>query len=369
MLYGLASALEHARTRCHLEGAISMKLDRLSIATYNLYNLNEPGLRLYAAEGWTEEQYARKVGWTARQLTLLNADVVGFQELWNRRSLEVALVEAGLTDQYELLAPEDADGKRIVCAAIVRKGLYKPGSAHWIKNFPDGFRLSSKGDDPQTPEISVNITGFSRPVLHFEITPREGEPEMHMYVCHFKSKQPAQVFREDWFRADTDFYQKHAKAIGAALSTIRRTAEAAALRFILNQEMKGNDKAVVVMGDINDSQMSNTANILTDQPAYLVGDSRGGGDVALYTAQTLQEYRDTRDVYYTHVHQEFRESLDHILVSEQLYDNSKKRKWLFEGLIINNDHLNFDDHKESGTNDHGIIRATFKYKPIKKDLE
>ncbi len=115
--------------------------------------------------------------------------------------------------------------------------------------------------------------------------------------------------------------------------------------------------------------MSNTANILTDQPAYLVGDSLGGGDVALYTAQTLQEYRDTRDVYYTHVHQDFRESLDHILVSEQLYDNSKKRKWLFDGLVVNNDHLNFDDHKDSGTNDHGIIRASFKYKPIRRDLE
>ena len=95
-----------------------------------------------------------------------------------------------------------------------------------------------------------------------------------------------------------------------------------------------------------------------------MGDSVGGGDVALYTAQTLQEYRDTRDVYYTHVHQDIRESLDHILVSEQFYDNGKKRLWLFDGMAVNNDHLNFDDHKADGTNDHGIIRAVFKHKPI-----
>ena len=58
------------------------------------------------------------------------------------------------------------------------------------------------------------------------------------------------------------------------------------------------------------------------------------------------------------------ESLDHILVSEEFYDNSKRRIWMFDGMSVNNDHLNFDDHKTTGTNDHGVICATFKYKPI-----
>jgi predicted extracellular nuclease len=171
------------------------------------------------------------------------------------------------------------------------------------------------------------------------------------------------VFTERWYRSNEALYKKHADALGSALSTIRRTAEAAALRFILTERLKGSDTPVVVLGDINDGQHSNTANVLTEQPRYLVGDSKGGGDNALYTAQTLQEYRDTRDVYYTHVHQDIRESLDHILVSEQFYDHSRKRQWLFDGLVINNDHLNFDDHKTSGTNDHGIVRAAFKWKP------
>ena len=56
-----------------------------------------------------------------------------------------------------------------------------------------------------------------------------------------------------------------------------------------------------------------------------------------------------------------------ILVSQEFYDNSKKRLWMFDGLVINNDHLNFDDHKSDGTNDHSIIRATFEHRPIKKD--
>ncbi|WP_394887250.1 endonuclease/exonuclease/phosphatase family protein [Mesorhizobium sp. AaZ16] len=235
------------------------------------------------------------------------------------------------------------------------------------RQFPGQVRAAKLGRRSADPDIRVDIDSFSRPVLHFTIKPREALDPVHVYVCHFKSKAPTKVFRESWFRADETTYKKHATGLGSAISTIRRTAEAAALRFMLSEQMKGTGTPVIVLGDINDGQHSNTANILTEQPKYLVGDSVGGGDTSLYTAQTLQEYRNTRDVYYTHIHQDIMESLDHILVSEEFYDNSRKRVWMFDGMTVNNDHLNFDNHKETGTNDHGIICATFKYKPIKAE--
>jgi hypothetical protein len=39
----------------------------------------------------------------------------------------------------------------------------------------------------------------------------------------------------------------------------------------------------------------------------------------------------------TYVFQDSFESLEHILVSKQLYDNSKRRRRLFDGPIVNND--------------------------------
>jgi endonuclease/exonuclease/phosphatase family metal-dependent hydrolase len=340
-----------------------MNLKQLSIATFNLYNLNEPGLPVYTdTDGWSDEEYKLKIAWTAHQIGLMRPDVFGFQELWHSDALRRALDDSGLEDDYDLLAPPNAAGQRIVCAALVRKGLLE-GAPEWIGKFPDGFVLRSSGEDAQTPAIEVGIDGFSRPVLHFTIRPRNDRPAVHVFVCHLKSKAPTRLERETWYKADKDTYGKHATALGAALATIRRTAEAAALRFHLTEMMKGNDTPVIVLGDINDGQHSNTANILTEQPRYLMGDSKGGGDAALYTAQTLQEYRDTRDVYYTHVHQGMRESLDHILVSREFYDHSANRVWLFDGMLVNNDHLNFEDHKADGTNDHGIIRAAFKYRP------
>ncbi len=335
---------------------------QLSFASCNLYNLNEPGFRIYRDKnGWSQAEYDKKIAWTASTLTATLSDVFGFQELWHRDSLKAAFSAAGLTSKYKLLVPTGHKGQKIICAAAVRKEILV-GDPEWISNFPADFQLESGGDDAQSTGIVVKVDTFSRPVLHFKIRPRSDGRLISVYVAHFKSKLPTSIYREPWYVKAK--HSKHSEGLGAAIATIRRTAEAAALRMILTEEMKNTDKPVVVIGDLNDSQHSNTLNILTGQPRYLLsGLTRGGGDVDLYTVGTLQEYRSLRDVYYTHVHQNFRESLDHILVSQEFYDNSKKRRWAFKGMTINNDHLSDTDHKAVGSTDHGIVRAQFEYRP------
>jgi predicted extracellular nuclease len=341
-----------------------VNLRRFSVATYNLFNLQLPGERMNRGQKpWTEEEFERKVAWTGRQLTDLSADIVGLQELWSREAMERVLAEAALADAYDLLA-EPATGGKIVCAALVRKGLLR-GDPRWIEEFPPEVHLHSSGDDPQSPEVSVDIPSFSRPVLHFAVALREKTPQTEVFVAHLKSKLPERVNDEAWYRADRELFRPHQTALGAALATVRRTAEAVALRVLLTNAMKDSDTPVMVLGDLNDGQHTSTVDIITEQPRYLVGDSLGGADNGLYTAQTLQEYRDTRDVYYTHVHEDLRESLDHVLVSEQFYDNSRKRLWLFDGLSIANDHLDDEDHKATGTGDHGVVKVRFAWRPAR----
>ena len=338
----------------------------VSFATFNLLNLNEPGRAIYNdTDGWDADLYARKVAWSAAKLREMPSDVFGFQELWHADSLDAVLDAAGLADSYTALVPPGQAGQRIVCAAAVATDILV-GEPEWITAFPPDFILRSGGDDAQTSDIAVQVNSFSRPVLHFRIRPRASGPTISVYVCHFKSKAPTRIFREAWY--EKDIHSRHSEAIGSALSTIRRTAEAMALRMILTEEMKGTDTPVVVLGDCNDGQHSNTLNIMTGQPRFLTALSEGGGDNDLYTAQTLQQYRSATDVYYTHIYQEMRESLDHILVSQEFYDNSRKRIWAFDGLEIANDHLNDDDHRTSGTGDHGIVRARFRYMPARAVL-
>ena len=263
-----------------------------------------------------------------------------------------------------LLVPPDTDGHKIVCAA---DRAQRPADRRARVDQRLSARsscCSSQGDDAQTPQIGVSISGFSRPVLHFTIKPRDDEPTSTSTSATSSRKAPTKVFSEPGSRRHAPLRQAR-HALGAALSTIRRTAEAAALRFLLTEQMKGNDTPVIVLGDINDGQHSNTANILTEQPRYLVGDSVGGGDVALYTAQTLQEYRDTRDVYYTHVYQDLRESLDHILVSDSSTTTATSASGCSTAWRSTTTTSTSTTTRQDGTNDHGIIRAVFKHKPVR----
>jgi len=341
-----------------------MPRTKISFASCNLYNINLPGLAIYSdSDGWDEISYNKKVSWTASIVSKMCADVWGFQELWHPQALKKVFSESGLLDKYDLLVPHNLMGKHIVCAGAVRKNILV-GEPKWIESFPEKYTLQSGGDDHQTSKISVAIDKFSRPVLHFKIRPRSNGKSISIYVVHLKSKNPTKIYYEQWYKNDRDYFSKHTENIGSTIATIRRTAEAAALRMILTDEMKGTDTPVVVLGDLNDGQHSNTINILSGQPNYLLsGLSGGGSDVDLYTVGTLQEYRSLRDVYYTHIHQNIKESLDHILVSQEFYDNSKKRIWAFKGMEIINDHLNKDDQKETGASDHGIVKAMFEYRP------
>jgi hypothetical protein len=349
-----------------------MHLEKFCVATFNLFNMQVPGKKMNRRQQpWTDKQFIDKVNWTVFQLVTLGLpDIVGLQELWSKTALDKVMT-AGEEDEHQLkhtydMLAKPATGGKIICGALVRKGLLT-GEPTWVDEFPDEVVLRSEKDpdDPQAPGISVTIDKFSRPVLNFQVKLRDDLPPTEVFVVHLKSKLPTALDKEAWFKEKPETYKPHAEALGAGISTIRRTAEAVALRVLLNSKMKDSDTPVIVLGDINDGQHSNTANILTAQPNFLVGGSVGGKDIGLYTAQTLQEYRDTRDVYYTHVHQDLRESLDHVLVSEQFYDNSRRRQWVFDGLVINNDHLNFDNHKETGTGDHGVVGVKFKHRPFR----
>ncbi len=341
-----------------------MRLASFSVTSLNLYNLNLPGLRMYRnATGWSEAQYARKIAWTAAMLRRARADVYGVQELWHPDALQAALDAAGMAQEYVALCPPWLAGQHIACAAAIRRDLLV-GEPEWIVDFPEALRLRSGGDDPLSAAISVSLRSFSRPVLHLTLRPRDTAEPIHLFVAHFKSKAPTVVSGEAWFKADDALHRPHQGAIGSALSTIRRTAEAAALRVILTGLMKDTGTPVIVLGDLNDDHNSNTLDILTEQPAFLRPLSTGGRDTALYSGQSLQQYMSQRDVYYTYIHQEVHGSLDHILVSEEFYSNSRKRRWNFERLDIFNDHLNDKDLRdEEGANDHGVVRARFAWRP------
>ena len=50
----------------------------LKFATFNLFNLQLPGVSMYRGKKYTQADYDAKIAWTAETLRKLDADVIGF---------------------------------------------------------------------------------------------------------------------------------------------------------------------------------------------------------------------------------------------------------------------------------------------------
>lgn len=339
---------------------------RLSIATFNLLNLSAVGQTTYnRARPIEQEVFEKKIAWIAEQLRELKADLYGFQEVWSREALMTCFRAAGLEGEYTIVA-RDAEPGRVQTAAAIRKRyrILNDPSLHWIEAFPPEAKLIKRPPKPGEPlnTMELRIEQFSRPVLNLELR-IDAQVKLRFFVIHLKSKLGMDLDKEE---ASDPAIKPHAKALGEALSAIRRTAEVAALRVWLNKELRDTRTPVAVVGDLNDGHLSTTAAILSAQPpvklfeASTIGNEpTKAGDIGLYSAQMLQEYRSIRDVYYTYDHKDILESLDHIFVSEEFYQHSPNRIWTFRDLRVINDHIHTRASRDQVKSDHGIIVARF----------
>lgn len=320
----------------------------ISFATFNVENLAAPGQITYSDEpAQSADRAEAKIAWIADRLRELQADVIGFQEVWSAATLARCFERAGL--DYEFAA-RDGPPDRVQVALAARRGLLRPGFT-WIEEFPPQVVLS-KAAAPDGP-VEVLIRNFSRPVLVAEVA-----PGVLVFVTHLKSKRPTPLDPVD---AAVPGIGPHRDALGRALSQIRRTAEAAALRVLAADRIAGPGQPAVILGDLNDNERSVSTGIITGEPRYVLSASGGAGaaaDVSFYATADLQKFRTLKDVLYSYVFNEQPETLDHILVSEEFYDASRRRRWSFRGLRVWNDHIGAGA-RPRGASDHAIIRANF----------
>jgi len=359
----------------------------MTFATVNLFNLQDWDGHTYATNKTAfddEAEYARRIAWLADRVKWLEADIIGFQEVWSVAALKDVFRAAGILEGYDLIARDAPGIGKPQVALALRKG-WLAGEAGWIENFPPTFQFSGfREKHGAEEEISVSINRFSRPVLRAVIRPpvsREKTPPVTVYVAHFKSKGPARLAEIEPDTALTHHFTITSKAV----AHIRRIMEAGAMRAILDAEMKSEDSddlsPTVVIGDLNDETHAVSTALLSAEPTYrLTASSRAGhkSDRGLYSCETLQQYRSQRDVYYTYNYRNTLSTLDHIMVSEEFYDHSRKRQWSFVEMEVVNDHLAYSDEtrkekerlfSQTGAVDHGLVRAEFAWDPIEEDIK
>ncbi len=336
----------------------------ISFASVNLLNLALPGQATHAGSApLTQPLYDAKVAWVAKVIDITDADVYAFQEVWSEQALRDCLDASVKGFQYTVVARDGAPGKVQVGAAFrhTRLDLLDHG---WIEEFPDDVKLIKRAPREGEPdyEMLAQIDRFSRPVLQLRLRQSDGQ-ELTFMSIHLKSKLAMDLDRAEY---DQPNVRRHRRALGEALSAIRRTAEAAALRVHLNLLLEGTREPVVVAGDLNDGHLSTTAQLISAQPpvklfkASTIGSKpTKGQDVGLYSAQMLQEFRTVRDVYYTYEHESMLESLDHVFVSEEFYEHSPNALWTFRELVVLNDHVHTRKSNDKVLSDHGVVLVRF----------
>ena len=62
-------------------------MPRFTIASFNVKNLIGADKEYYQFQRYTPEEYAWKKDWLADQLLTMNADIVGFQEIFEEEPL------------------------------------------------------------------------------------------------------------------------------------------------------------------------------------------------------------------------------------------------------------------------------------------
>ena len=390
-------------------------MTRFTIASFNVKNLIGPGQEYYRFQSYTPEEYAWKQEWLAEQLVSLNADVVGFQEIFEEAPLRATIARADAIADALNAAVIPAADKRYRNRAIFRKlgvGPWRDAALAFAPNLRDGAPghrrpglaiLSRQGfaeppqviqDLPEPLDIpladlgggdggSYRISRLSRPILKARIP--VGGHTVSVFNCHLKSKlgeylrPPGAEFPPE---ADLTRYDPLGRALGSARAALRRMAEAWVLRGAILAELDLG-RPVIVLGDFNDGEHAVSSEIVSGEVPFrnyewmLRHDAKHPADrytaaearqiteaiesVRLHSAEKLFVRKSLRDMVYTAAFGGVYESIDQIYLSRHFLPQTRDSIGEMVYFSVLNDHLTDGSHAEAPYNklasDHGQIMA------------
>ncbi len=393
---------------------------QFSIASFNVKNLIGPEKEYYRFQSYTPEEYAWKRDWVADQLLDLDADVIGFQEIFEEEALrdvvdeasrraialnDVVIPSAGKAYRRKVIfdklgvspwndaalafAPNVADdgvpGERRPGVAVLSR-LGFAGAPEVIQDLDTPLTIpfqALRGMDPELDGGSYTLRRLSRPILKVRIP--VGDTVITLFTCHLKSKlgeyiRPAGAA----FAPEEDLtrYDPVGRAMGSLRSAVRRMAEAWVLRKAIVAELDAGNP-VVAVGDFNDSEHAVSSEIISGERPFrnyswmLRHDAQDYSDryssedhaaiteaverVRLHSAEKLFVRKSLRDMVYTSAFGGVYESIDEILMSRHFHPDYRARIADMDYFSVLNDHITDGAHPEAPYNklasDHGQIKA------------
>ena len=390
-------------------------MTEFTIASFNVKNLIGADKEYYQYQIYTAEEHAWKSAWLADQVITMDADIVGFQEIFEEDALREVIADAD-AEGYEANKDHVPDGsKRYRKKAIFRKLAYegyKDAALAFAPNANDGsaghrrpgVALLSRFGFVGTPEVIQDLAtpieiGFqdmgggdggrytlsrlSRPLLKARVP--IGKTVVTVFNCHLKSKL-GEYPRADGAafapEADLTDYDAVGRAMGSLRAAMRRMTEAWALRREIVAELDAG-YPVMVMGDFNDGEHAVSSEIIAGEKPFknyswmLRHDAKHGNDrykrdeniqitediqaMRLHSAEKLFVRKSLRDMVYTSAFGGVFESIDQIFLSRHFVPEAGGTLGEMDYFSVFNDHLTDGSHDAAPYNklasDHGQIMA------------
>lgn len=313
----------------------------IRFATFNVCNLAPAGVQLYDnLAPLTADEYEAKANWTARQLDLLDADVIGFQEIFSQTALRDVLSRTQrYRDGVHAGFDPDPNATRLTPNVALVSRLPLAAAPVQYAEFPPG--VSSDSGNPDADR-------FARAPLHAQVLLPNGVIT-DVVVVHLKSRRPD--YRNGDGNADPLHY-----ALANLRSLVWRGTEAVALRVLLSNLMQDPDRPCVVMGDFNDTVDAVTTTIVLGAGAACEPGSELRG--RMFDCAQIQLRQDLlRHMAYTTLHDGRYNTIDHIFVSEHFHPQSARAMAEVMEVTYLNDHV---ANVRPEASDHGQVRASLR---------
>ncbi len=273
----------------------------ITVATWNVQNLFPPG-----GEGpKTPEEYAAKVTGLARTVLDAGVDVVAVQEVGAPGPFEDLRVALGA--QWSGILSAQPDARR-----GIRVGVLSRLPAVRVS---DDVRLRSGLPPLYVDDTRAVMTRLGRGALTVEVTAPSGTA-VRLLTCHLKSK----LVSYPGGRFDTNDEAERARF--AAYALFQRASEAATVRGLADRLLAGNgrERAVVVLGDLNDEPHAATTQILLGPSGSEFGTVGAGRPDKGDGHRLFNPYPLITQDAFTRRFGDREELIDHILVSHLLKD-------------------------------------------------
>lgn len=270
------------------------------LGTWNLENLYRPGGEFGPSD---KASYEAKLASLAATISALEPGLLGIQEVGDPDALDD--LTALLSGTWHTALSQHADGRGIRVGFLSRHPLDVRSDTNTLAPLLRPVQSDDDGDPDPT---------MGRGALVVQIRPDQG-PELQVAVCHLKSKllsYPGKRFAP----RDEDERARY-----GAYALFRRAAEAATMRALADGliDGKGKQRAVVVLGDMNDEAGAATTQILHGPPGSEIGTTGferedNGDHWRLWNIAPLIP----GDRRFSRIHSGRKELIDHILISHRL---------------------------------------------------